>query len=115
MQSRHLFNLVMVVVFSFSLMGMPRQVAAQNPEVTIDSVGGVSMWPGTVVAWGDNRAGQTNVPPGLSDVIAVSGGVFHSLALKNNGTVVAWGCSPFQYGIDAGQCMIPPGLNNVIA
>jgi len=29
---------------------------------------------GTVVAWGDNRSGQTNVPPGLSNVVAIAAG-----------------------------------------
>ena len=36
---------------------------------------------GTVVAWGDNSYGQTNVPPNLTDVEAISAGWFHSLAL----------------------------------
>jgi hypothetical protein len=44
-----------------------------------------------VVAWGDNGKGQTSVPPELSDVVAVSGGGSHSLALKGDGKVVAWG------------------------
>ena len=29
---------------------------------------------GTIVAWGYNNYGQTNVPPGLSNVIAVAAG-----------------------------------------
>ncbi len=36
---------------------------------------------GTVVAWGDNRFGQTNVPPGLSNVVAIAAGYYHSLAI----------------------------------
>ena len=32
-----------------------------------------------------------NVPAGLSGVVAVAAGEFHSLALKADGTVVAWG------------------------
>jgi len=46
---------------------------------------------GTVVAWGYNIYGQTDVPVGLSNVVAVSGGDFSSLALINNGTVRQWG------------------------
>ena len=34
---------------------------------------------GTVVAWGANWYGQTNVPPGLSNVVAVAAGMGHSL------------------------------------
>ena len=35
----------------------------------------------SVVAWGRNDFGQANVPPGLFGVIAVSGGLYHSVAL----------------------------------
>src|SRR5438876_1114175 len=37
--------------------------------------------PGTVVAWGYNVFGQTNVPAGLSGVTAIATGGSHSLAL----------------------------------
>jgi alpha-tubulin suppressor-like RCC1 family protein len=54
----------------------------------------------TVRAWGENNYGElgngtstnSNVPvqvSGLTNVIAVSGGGYHSLALKNDGTVWA--------------------------
>ena len=56
---------------------------------------------GTVVAWGDNSLGQTNVPLNLSDVIAVAAGGNHTLALKKNGEVVAWGSN------DYGQRNVP--------
>jgi alpha-tubulin suppressor-like RCC1 family protein len=58
---------------------------------------------GTVSAWGRGYAGQlgdgayTDPQPtpvkvsGLTNVIAVAGGRLHSLALKNDGTVWAWG------------------------
>ncbi len=64
---------------------------------------------GTVMAWGLNDYGQTNVPPGLSNVVAVAGGTRHSLALKSDGTVVGWGRD------DAGQADVPAGLSNVVA
>ncbi len=62
-----------------------------------------------VVAWGADYVGQTNVPPGLSNVVAVAGAYDHSLALKNDGTAVAWGDNTF------GQTNVPAGLNNVVA
>jgi len=49
---------------------------------------------GTVECYGANQAGQCNTPEGLSDVIAVSGGLAHSLALRADGTVVKWGNLP---------------------
>jgi alpha-tubulin suppressor-like RCC1 family protein len=79
---------------------------------------------GTVSAWGWNIAGQaTGTPtPGstngvvtisgqvLSNVTAISAAHRSSLALKNDGTVVAWGNEP-----DAGSAHVPAGLSNVVA
>jgi subtilisin-like proprotein convertase family protein len=64
---------------------------------------------GTVVAWGDNTFGQTNVPASLTNAVAVSGGYDFSLAVNNNGTVVAWGDNTF------GQTNVPASLTNAIA
>jgi len=44
---------------------------------------------GTVVGWGNSFQGQLNIPAGLSGVQAIAAGEAHSLALKNDGTVVA--------------------------
>ncbi len=66
-----------------------------------------------VVAWGpqdyDNDFGQSSVPDGLSDVIAIAAGESHSLALRGDGRVVAWGDDY------AGQARVPKGLTNVVA
>ena len=62
-----------------------------------------------VVVWGANYVGQANVPPGLSNVVAIAGAYDHSLALKNNGTAVGWGDNTF------GQATVPAGLNNLVA
>ena len=51
----------------------------------------------------------TNVPAGLSNVVAIAGGTLHNLAIKNDGTVVAWGDN------GAGQTNVPAGLTNVVA
>lgn len=64
---------------------------------------------GTVVGWGDDAYGQTSVPAGLSNVVAIAAGYLHSVALCSNGTVVAWGDNTF------GQTNVPAGLSNVVA
>jgi hypothetical protein len=68
---------------------------------------------GTVVAWGDDTWGgtwgQTNVPSGLSNVVAVAAGWYHCMVLKADGTVVAWG------DVSEGQANVPEGLTNVVA
>jgi hypothetical protein len=62
----------------------------------------VSIWPSEVVAWGSNKyydgqhSGQSDVPVGLSNIVAISAGGFHNLALREDNAVVAWGDN--QYG-----------------
>ncbi len=76
---------------------------------------------GTVLGWGCNDFGQaTGVKGGtngivtingivLTNVAAISAGYFHNLALRGDGTVVAWGND------GAGKISVPAGLSNVIA
>ena len=44
-----------------------------------------------LVAWGANNAGQRDVPENLVGVVAVAGGSAHTLALRNDGNLLAWG------------------------
>jgi sugar lactone lactonase YvrE len=62
-----------------------------------------------IIAWGDNSYGQTDVPPGLTNAVAVAGGLYFSLALRADGTVAGWGDN------SGGQLDIPTGLSNVVA
>ncbi|MBG0831585.1 hypothetical protein HS041_28025 [Planomonospora sp. ID67723] len=45
----------------------------------------------TVTAWGTQSGASAMVPSRLTDVVQVAAGVGHGLALKSDGTVVAWG------------------------
>ena len=68
---------------------------------------------GAIVAWGYNGYGQLNVPAPNADFIAVAAGEMHSLGLKADGSVVAWGSdSPHD---DHGQCNVPAPNTDFIA
>jgi hypothetical protein len=64
---------------------------------------------GTVVAWGRNDLGQTNVPAGLRDVTAIAAGEAYTVALKSDGTLAAWGDNA------QGQTTLPAELGPVQA
>ena len=57
---------------------------------------------GSLVGWGNNVYGQTNVPAG-NDFMAIAAGGFHSLALKSDGSLVGWGYNGY------GQTNVPAG------
>ena len=70
-----------------------------------------------IIAWGDNTYSQTNVPTGLTNVVAIAQGGMHALALNGDSTVTAWGynytwTTPVTY---EGQATPPPGLSNAVA
>ncbi|MBI5384920.1 MAG: hypothetical protein HZA90_09565 [Verrucomicrobia bacterium] len=64
---------------------------------------------GTVVAWGNNFYGQTNVPGSATNVVAVAAGGRHSIALKRDGSLALWGDNSFGQITNA-----PAGLTNVV-
>jgi hypothetical protein len=70
---------------------------------------GQSLAPGRVVGWGSNARGQIPAPAGLSGVVAVTGGYWHSLALTKDGAVIGWGNNELD------QSTVPPGLTGVVA
>src|SRR5437879_4188880 len=62
-----------------------------------------------LVPWGGDFYGQLDLPPGLTNVVAIASGFGHNLALTADGTVSAWGYNAF------GQTNVPPGLSGVRA
>lgn len=61
--------------------------------------------PPNVILWGTNDVVRA-IPPDLTNAVAVSASE-HVLALRDDGTVVAWN--------DQGQTAVPAGLSNVVA
>lgn len=75
-----------------------------------------SLFVNRVAAWGDNTYGQTNTPIGLTNVMAIASGNYHSLALNADGTVVAWGAGLTNGSSPQdGQSAVPAGLSQVVA
>lgn len=59
------------------------------------------------VGLGNDVVGQCDVPFGLTNALQAAGAAGHSLALLNNGTVVAWGWNNY------GQTTVPTNLTGV--
>jgi alpha-tubulin suppressor-like RCC1 family protein len=68
---------------------------------------------GTVVAWGSNGAGESQVPHDLGKVVAVAAADSHTLALRTDGTVVAWG--QVWNGLIWVPATVASNLGNIIA
>ena len=112
-----------VVVWGSNGLGQTAIPFAASENVSAISCGNyhtLALKDGTVIGWGTNTNGQcfgsTNVgtaitttqPAGtpvkilgqnLTDVAAIAGGYSHSVALKTDGTVIAWGLN------SSGQCL----------
>jgi alpha-tubulin suppressor-like RCC1 family protein len=73
------------------------------------SSAGLSFSITSVAVWGDNSWGELNVFSNLTDVLAVSAGFSHNLALLAGGTIVGWGDDSY------GETTVPSNLTNVTA
>jgi alpha-tubulin suppressor-like RCC1 family protein len=56
----------------------------------------LGLWP--LAVWGRNDYNQANIPDALSNVVAIAGGLYHSLVSRADGTVVAWGAGTTNAG-----------------
>lgn len=61
-------------------------------------------------AWGSNSDGQGVVPAGLTNVLGIASGYYHNVALKSDGSVLAWG----SWSFGATYANQVPGLTNVV-
>jgi alpha-tubulin suppressor-like RCC1 family protein len=64
---------------------------------------------GRVALWGSKSDGDLDIPPNLTNVLAIAAGSSHGLALQTDNTVTAWGNNRW------GQARVPAGLTNVTA
>lgn len=101
---------VLTIPFSSSTIGTPAAVSGLSNVIAIAAGGGHNLAlksDGTVWAWGSNSAGQlgdgttTNQPTtpvqvsSLTGITGIAAGEAHSLAIKSDGTVWAWGRNNF--------------------
>jgi len=56
---------------------------------------------GSIVAWGANEWGQSDVPAPNTGFVGAAAGGYHSLGFKADGSIVAWGNNEW------GQCSVP--------
>ena len=46
---------------------------------------------GSIVAWGSNGSGQTEIPANLGIVEKIAAGGYHNMVLNTNGELIGWG------------------------
>ncbi|PYJ03506.1 MAG: hypothetical protein DME25_12050, partial [Verrucomicrobia bacterium] len=98
------------IVSSFTVSPVRAVDAGAYSVLVTNPFGGIlsanaSLTLATVGAAGDNSAGQILVPPQAANLVALAAGAWHSLALKANGTVLAWGDDSL------GQTDLPSGAH----
>jgi alpha-tubulin suppressor-like RCC1 family protein len=74
--------------------------ATVNADFAITADGRLDTWPATFA---------TNMPPEVTNVVAVAAGNAHAIALRADGVLVGWGDNTY------GQLNIPPNATNVVS
>lgn len=62
-----------------------------------------------LIVWGTGSFYENQAPSGVLDTVAIAGGQYHAMALRQTGTVQVWGNNYY------GQCTVPAGVTNAIA
>jgi len=81
-------NVLLLTNCQPSQYGLPYDVVVTNAYTNLISRA-VTISTSQIAVWGNGAYGQTNVPPGLTNVIAISAEV-GSVALKADGTAIVW-------------------------
>ncbi len=97
-------------VYNLSVTNSYGSVQSQSVLLKVISDGGI-------VGLGANTIGTTQVPAGLTNVVAIQAGISHNVALRSNGTVVAWGSDNLgqQSHPNYGQSLVPKDLKEITA
>jgi hypothetical protein len=96
------------------LTGVSAVAAGDSHSLALTTNGSVAGWGVKSTDYNPNPNlnfyfGQADIPSGLTNVTAIAAGAFHSMALKSDGTVQAWGYDFYH------QCDVPDGLTNAVA
>ena len=91
--------------------GSPPCAAGETCDEATDSCGAPKpeVVVGSIVAWGSNSSGQTDVPSPNTGFVAVAAGWAHSVGLKADGSIVAWGYNAW------GQSSLPSPNTDFVA
>lgn len=98
-------NAVLDLPASPGAVGVYRVTVSNELGVVVSSTARGTAPRNTLVTWGSAATSILTVPPGLTEVEAISVGYDHNLVLKLDGTVVGWGLNNY------GQTNIPSLLS----
>jgi alpha-tubulin suppressor-like RCC1 family protein len=92
-----------------SHVGNYRVIVSNEHGTSVSAGANLSLVPTVIVGWGSVFTQPSpNPPPGLTNVTAISAGDNFSVALKDDGTVYAWGWNAFS------KLAVPSNLSNVV-
>jgi hypothetical protein len=106
-------------VFALALASVPVVIGGGLLVGGVPAHASVPSEAGTIVAWGDDSYGQTEIPAGLDgNVVSIAAEGDHALALTTAGRVVVWGSSrydPVPAGVQSGVTAIATGSHHSLA
>ena len=103
-------NPLVLTNVSYDQAGSYSVLVSNSVDIAVSDKAVLTVVSPSVWGWGAPGFGRSEVPVDLSNAVAVAGGSVHSLALKTDGTVAAWGPSSYY-----GYTNVPYGLAGVVA
>jgi hypothetical protein len=62
---------------------------------------------GSVIAWGSNDGNKNNIPPGVTNIVAIAAAGGANFAMRKDGVVFGWGATT------GNQTTVPNGFTNI--